>query len=408
VDVSGLSSAYGDLIAHLESNDYSARYIAGIESAIHKLIRGAVSGNISSYEEAIAGCELEGLTPNAVRARKQQIRTIMNFDLYGHLPNGHKQFTYSLRSNYHALLADFKEIVDCYVKYAKKAGLSSKSIATRTEAITLLSLALQDKSICNLSQLTQSVVIELFSQSTPNSLSTSYISHIRTVLKTCASEIPECGDALPFFPVVRQSRVNISYLTPEELTKIKRQLSSEASTLSFRDKAVGVLALYTGLRCSDICGLKMSDINWDNDTISVSQQKTGFPVIIPLTATVGNAIYDYIYRERPETDCDFIFISTTHPHKNLTSTTMYNTSVRIMDAAGIRQQQGSRKGLHLFRHNFATALLGNNVPRPVITALTGHASPTSLDSYLFSDFPHLKECALSIDKFPTSEEVFNV
>jgi len=78
-----------------------------------------------------------------------------------------------------------------------------------------------------------------------------------------------------------------------------------------------------------------------------------------------------------------------------------------MKAAGVRQSKGDRKGFHIFRHHLATALLGNGVPQPVISRTLGHTSPASLEAYLSADFLHLKECAINIERFPVSQEVFS-
>ena len=76
-----------------------------------------------------------------------------------------------------------------------------------------------------------------------------------------------------------------------------------------------------------------------------------------------------------------------------------------MSAAKIRIKAGDRKGLHIFRHYLATTLLGNGIPQPVISQILGHSSHDSINAYLSADFPHLKECALSVECFPLRKEV---
>ncbi|WP_420828431.1 tyrosine-type recombinase/integrase [Dehalobacterium formicoaceticum] len=83
-----------------------------------------------------------------------------------------------------------------------------------------------------------------------------------------------------------------------------------------------------------------------------------------------------------------------------------NISNKIMKAANIRQSAGDRRGFHIFRHRVATELLGSGVPQPVISRALGHTSPNSLETYLSADFKHLKECALSIERFPMPKGVF--
>jgi integrase len=65
-------------------------------------------------------------------------------------------------------------------------------------------------------------------------------------------------------------------------------------TLSARDMAICRLAFETGMRAVDICNLKIADIDWANDRIHITQQKTSKPLELPLRATYGNAIADYL------------------------------------------------------------------------------------------------------------------
>ena len=81
---------------------------------------------------------------------------------------------------------------------------------------------------------------------------------------------------------------------------------------------------------------------------------------------------------------------------------------RIYDAAGIRLEQGDRRGSHVFRHRAATAMVGAGVPLPVASAVLGHEDPASIDSYLHADIEHLRECALDVSAFGIGEGAFDV
>ena len=227
-------------------------------------------------------------------------------------------------------------------------------------------------------------------------------------MKACIPDHPDtCPRLLSFLPALRETRKNIQYLTPEEIQKVKSTLVDGENILTLRDTAIGVLALYTGLRGCDIAALTFDVIDWDRDFIDIRQQKTKSPLQLPLTAVTGNAIYDYLTSERPQTESRYVFISQHKPYERLKNQSFGNVADRIMKAAGIRQSKGDRKGFHIFRHHFATALLENGVPQPVISRTLGHTSPDSLESYLRADFPKLKECAINIERFPVPEEVFS-
>lgn len=78
---------------------------------------------------------------------------------------------------------------------------------------------------------------------------------------------------------------------------IKSELST-GTLLSLRDKAIMTLLIHTGIRGADIAKMSMTNIDWKADRINIWQSKTDAPLCLPLTATVGNAIYDYIKYER--------------------------------------------------------------------------------------------------------------
>ena len=147
----------------------------------------------------------------------------------------------------------------------------------------------------------------------------------------------------------------------------------------------------------------MTSIDWDRDFIYIRQQKTEIPFELPLTAVVGNAIYDYLTSERPNTESRYLFVSQHKPYERLKNRSIGNVAVKIMKVAGIRQSKGDRKGFHIFRHHLATALLGNGVPQPVISRTLGHTSPDSLDSYLRADFPQLEGMLHQHRTFPCAK-----
>jgi integrase len=205
---------------------------------------------------------------------------------------------------------------------------------------------------------------------------------------------------------LRKTKRNVQFLTEPETNAILDALDDMSGSLTLRDRAIGKLAYYTALRSCDIAALNLSSIDWGRDIIAVRQQKTDAPLELPLSAAVGNAIHDYQVSERPSTDCPALFITTGKPHKRMHSSSMWAVSARIMGEAAIRQSANDRKGLHLFRHNLATSLLGNGAQQPVISGILGQGAPASLEAYLSTDTAHLRECALSIDRFPIGREVF--
>lgn len=79
-----------------------------------------------------------------------------------------------------------------------------------------------------------------------------------------------------------------------------------------RDYLVVLLAAEYGMRASDIVRLSLRHIDWERNTLSFSQYKTGVPVQYPLLSSVGNAIIDYLRHDRPTGVDNVIIVSHDH------------------------------------------------------------------------------------------------
>lgn len=153
---------------------------------------------------------------------------------------------------------------------------------------------------------------------------------------------------------------------------------------------------------------EFESIDWETERINIIQEKTAVPLELPLSAVVGNAIYDYIAEERPDTGNICLFLSENFPYSPVSSGCIAGVVSKAFQTAGIRQNKGDRKGTHIFRHHLAAFMLENAVPQHVISQTLGHTAPESLEPYLGADLVHLKECALSVEPFPLAKEVLSI
>lgn len=410
MNTTNLRENHPKLISHLETNGYHRKYVNRFKHEIRKILHLASIGEISCYADFYRLIEQISVLDTRVRKRKI-VGAIERFDLLGHYPDGTNGRAMHLKNSRYKLCADYRVIIDYFIETETRVGRKSNSaIHTQSTATAGFLLALQKLGVFCLSKVTQEDVLKVFTKP-DGCVSYRYCCkhRIKSALETCMAEYPDCKKILAFLPAFKKSRKNIQYLTTDEVAKVKNVLFCDSNTISLRDKAIGTLALYMGLRGCDIASLTLDAIDWDEDTISIIQQKTDVPFTLPLTAIVGNAIHDYIEMERPQTSCNYVFIKQIRPFGRLNCSAAINRiAAKIMDEAGIRQEPGDRRGFHIFRHYLATKLLENGTPRPIISSVIGHLSPKSLDTYLSADFKHLKECSISIEGFPVAREVFEV
>lgn len=409
MDVQNLRDNYPKLITYMETNGYSKAYVDRFKREIEKILSTVDSKGWSCYTDVYLDYTKTSNSPDYLREKRTIIGAIEQFDVHGRYPDGSRRHQLFKQGAYPLLSPEFKSIIDCYCEIERKQGKKTSTIYTESHNTSTFLLALQQRGIDSLDSITEEAVLDVFMSSDGKlRRSCSYKKNIAAVFKANIPYHPEtCHRILAFLPALRETRKNIQYLTSEEIQKVKEALTNAENSLTLCDKAIGILALYTGLRGCDIAGLTLGDIDWDRDLICIKQQKTEFPLELPLTAVVGNAIYAYLTSERPHSESRYLFLSQHKPYDRLQHRSIGNVAVRIMKAAGIRQSKGDRRGFHIFRHHLATALLGNGVPQPVISRTLGHSSPDSLEAYLSADFSHLKECAINIARFPVPEEVFS-
>jgi integrase len=189
-------------------------------------------------------------------------------------------------------------------------------------------------------------------------------------------------------------RTILGVYTDEEHEQILKFI--EHSDMPLRDKAISIIALETGLRAVDICNLKLRDIDWQNDRIHITQVKTGRALNIPLKASYGNAIADYLISERPASDSEFIFLKRKAPFTPINS----HSGCRkiLFDAitgAGV-EANGRAYGTRITRHSAASRMLRQGVPLPVISEALGHGNPNSVMVYLSTEDAKLAECTLPL------------
>lgn len=164
--------------------------------------------------------------------------------------------------------------------------------------------------------------------------------------------------------------------------------------VSARDGAITLLTLTTGLRACDIIALRLADIDWRGQTISIVQQKTNNPLTLPLPALVTAKLAAYVLDERPVSADDHLFLRCVAPHTQLADhASIYCVTAKTFRKAGVTDVKA---GTRLLRHSAASRLLRAAVPLPTISAVLGHASPESTNLYLSVDEDRLLECVLPV------------
>ena len=193
--------------------------------------------------------------------------------------------------------------------------------------------------------------------------------------------------ALP--PQSSHTRKIVDILSEEEVNRLYNYRDSAKTPLQYRDSAILMLGLLMGLRRIDIVNLKESDIDWDERTISITQQKTYRPLVLPMPVLVGNSIYLYQKYGRPQSNSEYIFLSFSVPYNRVNPIICAQALSRVLPERGTR--------FHILRRTFASRLLLAGTDTMKIKDSLGHSSMNTVHSYLSIDEKSLKSCCLPLE-----------
>lgn len=406
MNVENLRRTYPLLIAYLRENGYTKVYINEFLTDIRQVLREASDPRINSYEEYYESLSTK-FTKSTLHHKLKIIGKIKQFDLKGIFPTSIHRCGFLKQDNYECLSPEYKNVIDVFVKSATNRAVSESYIRHLKLAAAKFFDYQQTHGTHSLIDVSERIVQNYFYDGEKIVRGYDVMKQIKNVLKECIPHYHngECEGIISFLPIMKKPHKTYPFLEEEELEKIKSVLlGGDCTNLALRDKAIVTIAFYTGLRGCDIAALRFDNIDWEHNIIHLIQNKTGAPLTLPLRPVVGNAIFDYVEQERPGSDNETIFLTQDQKTRKLRTTSMYNAATAVLTKAGVRAE-GGKRGLHLFRHNFAVALLQNGIQTPVISEILGHASPISIEPYLESDLIRLKECALSIEKYPVGKEV---
>jgi len=180
-------------------------------------------------------------------------------------------------------------------------------------------------------------------------------------------------------PVKTQHRSTRAFLTPEELLAVLRI----AKARSTRDWAIVLMCYRHGMRASEICGLKLSDVNVKEQWVRVDRLKGSMTTVQPLYSHKGVPLLDELgalrayLRDRKADGSDFVFLS--QKGGKLCRSGFYRLFASIAKAAGL---PAGKRNPHVLKHSLASHLVQGNTNLALIKQALGHKSISSTMEYV--------------------------
>ncbi len=169
-----------------------------------------------------------------------------------------------------------------------------------------------------------------------------------------------------------------------------RALVAPSAERSARDHAIVLLLVLYGVRRSQVCELRLEDIDWRRRTIYFGPHKRGKPVLHELVPAVAVALSEYLQHERPSENTQAVFLRQIRPYLPLSPNAVSSAVRKQLRRLGL---ECTPCGPHSLRHAFATRLLHDGQPLKVIADLLGHRSLEAVAIYAKVDHPRLLQVA---------------
>lgn len=155
-----------------------------------------------------------------------------------------------------------------------------------------------------------------------------------------------------------------------------------------RNKAIIEVLFSCGLRVSELCTLKLSDLYLDEGFIRVNG-KGSKQRLVPISDKAVKELRLY-FIDRNTIDIkpgyeDFVFIS--KRKKNISRIMVFHFLKELVEKAGIQKTVSP----HTLRHSFATSLLEGGANLRAIQAMLGHESIGTTEIYLHTDTTRLRD-----------------
>jgi integrase/recombinase XerD len=158
---------------------------------------------------------------------------------------------------------------------------------------------------------------------------------------------------------------------------------------SIRDRAILLILSTYGFRSGEVARLRLEDLDWQQERISITRPKSFRTQTYPLCKPVGEALIRYL-RVRPRSAYREVFLRLLAPIAPLCSDSLWNIVGRRLQALGVTLRH---YGPHSLRYACATHLLEQGFSLKEIGDHLGHRRAETTRIYTKVDLTGLRQVA---------------
>lgn len=159
---------------------------------------------------------------------------------------------------------------------------------------------------------------------------------------------------------------------------------------SLRARAMLFLFAIYALRIVEVASLRLSDVNWTDETLTIRRAKNHRVQIFPLQYEVAEVLRAYLTGGRPSCSSPLFFVTLSTPYRQLNIASVSNLVRKRMEKLEIN---AALKTPHGLRHACATQLLHKGFSLSEIADFLGHRTLDTVSTYVKCSPQSLKQVA---------------
>ncbi|MFQ5498319.1 MAG: site-specific tyrosine recombinase [Candidatus Zixiibacteriota bacterium] len=210
------------------------------------------------------------------------------------------------------------------------------------------------------------------------------ISSLKQYLAYLSDEGVVKGNPASILSSPKIARYHPHYLSPLDIMQILDGIDV-ATLIGLRDRAIIELLYGSGLRISELVGLKQDCVEWEAGFVRITG-KGSKQRIVPLGGPARTAMTKYLEsRLKPASSAYANYVFLSRLGKGLSRVAAWKMVRKRVLAVGIAKSVSP----HTFRHSFATHLLDGGADLRLVQEMLGHADISTTEIYMTVDRDYL-------------------
>jgi integrase len=153
-----------------------------------------------------------------------------------------------------------------------------------------------------------------------------------------------------------------------------------------------------GIRACDVAVLTFGDIDFENNRLRFTQQKTDDPWECELLPEVKTALQNYINNVRPNIKKSInVFMKLAPPYAPVDNN-IVNRMINVQFLQTEIENSGRKHGSRAFRSSIASNMINDGVSTEIVRKVLGHGTKHALKHYARIDVESMRLCPVPVPK----------